>query len=176
MNKFCLSLLISFISVILLPLITCSTWAQTAPSNTPTPTQVQSVLPDALQWRANPDLAGVQSAIALGEPSNSELYVLFGKMDAEAIFPAHTHPDDRITTVLSGVMYYGIGEFDRANVQPYPAGTVIYTPAGVPHFMWANNETLMQETGSDLTGLRFNEPLYFQNSLPRRGNSGGVFN
>ena len=93
----------------------------------------------------------------MGEPSNSGLYVLFGKMDAGATFPSHTHPDNRITTVFSGVMYYGIGEqFDLANVQPYPAGAVIYTLASTPHFMWAKNgETVMQETGSGSTGLKF---------------------
>ena len=104
-KQFYLNLLISFISVILLPLIACSTWAETASFDVPSSPQVQTVLPDDLQWRTNPDIAGVQSAIALGEPSNSGLYVLFGKMDAGATFPAHTHPDERITTVLSGVMY-----------------------------------------------------------------------
>jgi len=154
-KKFYISLLVSFISIILLPLISCSNRAETAPSDAPTQTQVQTVLPDDLQWRSNPKIAGVQSAIAVGDSSNSELYVLFGKMNEGAIFPAHTHPDDRLTTVISGVMYYGVGEqFDRTNVQPYPVGSVVYTPAGVPHFMWAQDgETVMQETGFGPTGL-----------------------
>lgn len=104
---------------------------------------------------------GVQSAIALDNPSNIELYVLFGKMEAGAIFPAHTHPDARITTFISGVMYYGIGEkVDLTNVQSYPAGSVVYTPAGIPHFIWAKDtESLMQETGFGPTGLRFTTAL-----------------
>lgn len=157
MKKFSISLIVSFIFVILLPLIACNTWAQATPSSAQLQTQVQTVLPDDLQWRANPNIAGVQSAIAVGELSNSELYVLFGRMNPGATFPVHTHPDDRITTVLSGVMYYGSGkQIERTNVQPYPAGTVVYTPAGVPHFMQAkNDEAMMQETGFGPTGVRF---------------------
>lgn len=152
--KFTLSLLFGLIAVVLLSL-SPSTQAQTTP-NAPM-SQVQTVLPDDLQWKANPDIAGAQSAIALGEPSNSELYVLFGKMNAGATFPAHTHPDARITTVISGVMYYGSGErIESANLQPYSAGAVVYTPADVPHFMWAKDgEAVMQETGFGPTGLEF---------------------
>ncbi|MEO1347933.1 MAG: cupin domain-containing protein [Cyanobacteria bacterium J06635_15] len=157
-QKFYIRLFVSFIAVILLPLIAYSTWAEVLPSDgLRAQAQVQSVLPDQRQWRENPTVAGVQSAIALGDPSHSELYVLFGKMAVGVTFPAHTHPDDRITTVLSGVMYYGIGEqFDQANIQPYPAGSVVYTPADTPHFMWSKEgETLMQEVGIGPTDLRF---------------------
>lgn len=105
-KKFYIGLLISFISVILLPLTTCSTWAQTTFEGVlSSQTRVQTVLPGDLQWQTNPTVAGVQSAIAVGDPSNSELYVLFGKMEESVTFPAHTHPDARITTVISGVMY-----------------------------------------------------------------------
>ena len=73
----------------------------------------------------------------------------------EQHFPSHTHPDDRITTFGCNVLRV-IGEFNLANVQPYPAGAGIYTPASTPHFMWAKNgETVMQETGNGPTGLKF---------------------
>lgn len=155
-KQFFVNLLISFISVILLSLTACNTWVKTSSGVPSSQTQVQTIIPDNLQWKENPDIAGVQSAIAVGDSSSSELYVLFGKMNKGATFPAHTHPDDRITTVISGVMYYGVGEqFDRTNVQPYPAGSVVYTPAGVPHFMWVQDgKTVMQETGFGPTGLR----------------------
>ncbi|MBT9317818.1 cupin domain-containing protein [Leptothoe spongobia TAU-MAC 1115] len=141
-----------------LPFITGQSWAETSLPNTPNlQAQVQSVIPDDVQWNPNSDIAGIESAIALGDPSNSELYVLFGKMESSAIFPAHTHPDARITTVISGVMYYGVGkQFDRTIVQPYPAGSVVYTPAGTSHFMWAQDgEAVMQETGFGPTGITF---------------------
>ena len=157
-TRFYIILLVTVITVAL-PLFTAaSPLAGIAISEASGPeAQVQGVLPDDLQWRPHPTIAGVQSAIALGNPSNSELYVLFGKMETGATFPAHIHPDNRITTVLSGMMYYGIGEqLDLAHVQPYPAGSVVYTPAGAPHFMWAGDrETVMQEVGFGPTGLTF---------------------
>lgn len=78
-------------------------------------------------------------------------------MAAGVRFPAHTHPDARLTTVVSGVMYYGVGRrFGEVELKPYPAGSVVYTPAGTPHVMWAKDgETVMQETGYGPTGLEF---------------------
>jgi quercetin dioxygenase-like cupin family protein len=156
-KQFFVKLLIGFISVILLLPTAYNTWAETTSNVSSRQTQTQIVLPNDLQWKNNPDLAGVQSAIAVGDSSNSELYVLFGKMNKGALFPAHTHPDARITTVISGLMYYGVGEqFDLNNVKPYPAGSVIFTPAEVPHFMGIqDSETVVQETGFGPTGLKF---------------------
>lgn len=156
-KKFYVVLLISLITVIVLPLSVSVIWAESKPSNSSLPTLVQSVVPQNLEWKPNPNISGVQSAIALGNPANSELYVLFGKMDAEVEFPTHIHPDDRITTVISGVMHYGTGEqSDRSLALSYPAGSVVYTPAGTPHYMWTEDkQTIMQETGRGPTGLKF---------------------
>ena len=156
-KRFFLALLTS-LSVMLLPFIVGEGWAEIDLLKTPvSQVQVQTVLLENLGWTPSPKLAGVESASALGNLSDSALYVLFGKMNGGAIFPAHTHPDARITTVISGVMYYGVGEqFDRMNTQLYPAGSVIYTPAGIPHFMWVKEgEAVMQETGSGPTGIKF---------------------
>jgi quercetin dioxygenase-like cupin family protein len=92
-----------------------------------------------------------------GVPNKIGIYALFGKMSKGAIFPPHSHPDDRITTVMQGVMYYAIGEtFDEAAVKAYPAGSVVFTPAGTPHYMWAKDgDVIMQESGSGPTGAKF---------------------
>lgn len=157
-NRVYTVLLVGMLVINLLSFHTHRNWATTDASNPANmQEQVQSVVPDDLQWTPHPEFAGVDSAIALGSPSDPELYVLFGKMRDGAIFPAHTHPDDRITTVISGVMYFGIGEqFDHTDVQPYPAGSIVYTPADTPHFMWVqDNEVIIQETGFGPTGMRF---------------------
>ena len=64
---------------------------------------------------------------------------------------------DRITTVISGVMYYGVGgQSDLNSIQSYPAGSVVYTPAGTTHYIWAKDgEIVMQETGRGPTGIEF---------------------
>ncbi|MEM9156493.1 MAG: cupin domain-containing protein [Cyanobacteria bacterium P01_F01_bin.33] len=157
-KRVCTALLMGILVINLLSFLSHRSWAEADASNPPNlQVQVQSVVPDDLQWNPHSEFVGVESAIAFGNPSASELYVLLGKMGSGAIFPAHIHPDARITTVISGVMYYGIGEkFDRTDIRPYPAGSIIYTPAGTPHFMWVqDDEAIMQETGFGPTGIRF---------------------
>ena len=120
-------------------------------------TQVQ-ILTEDIPWSDNLDLAGIKTAIVLGDPGDAELYVLLSKMSQETVLPVHTHPDDRVTTVLSGVMYYGMGEFDPETAKPYEAGSIVYTPANTPHYLWAKDgETVMQQTGVGPTEIDFLE-------------------
>jgi quercetin dioxygenase-like cupin family protein len=118
---------------------------------------IEVFLPPDLAWEDNPEVSGVQNAAGVGDPTKPELYTSFGKMQEGVRFPAHTHPDARITTVLSGVMYYGVGERSgNVEFEPYPAGSVIYTPPGTPHVMWAKSgEIVVQETGYGPTDLEF---------------------
>jgi quercetin dioxygenase-like cupin family protein len=120
-------------------------------------TGVEVFLPPDLAWEDNPAVPGVQNAAGVGDPTKPQLYTSFGKMEEGTRFPAHTHPDARITTVLSGTMYYRVGErSSRVEFEPYPAGSVIYTPPGVPHVMWAKDgEIVVQETGRGPTDLEF---------------------
>ncbi len=120
--------------------------------------RLEAVLPNDLEWEANPDVEGVQNAsAAIGDLSQPGLYASFGKMAQGVIFPAHTHPDGRLTTVVSGVMYLGIGEVaEETDFQAYPAGSVVYTPAGTPHIMWAKDgEIIVQEAGFGPSGAEF---------------------
>lgn len=118
----------------------------------------EAVLPTDLEWEANPDVPGVWNASAsIGDLEKPGLYASFGKLAQGVVFPAHTHPDGRLTTVVSGVMYYGFGEVpEETDFQAYPAGSVIYTPAGTPHIMWAKDgEIVVQEAGFGPSGFEF---------------------
>ena len=119
--------------------------------------RVEVFLPPQMEWEDNPEVPGVQNAAGVGDPTKKELYTSFGKIEEGVRFPAHTHPDARITTVLSGTMYYGVREGpDRVRFESYPAGSVIYTPPGVPHVMLAKDgEIIVQETGRGPTDLEF---------------------
>lgn len=118
----------------------------------------EAVLPSNLEWKDNPDVPGVQNASAsIGDSSQLGLYVGFGKMLEGTVFPAHTHPDGRLSTVVSGVMYYGFGETpEETDFRAYPAGSVVYTPAGTPHIMWAKDgDIIVQEAGFGPSGSEF---------------------
>ena len=90
---------------------------------------------EAIAFEATP-VEGVESAAVIGDSSQAELYVMVGRIAQGVVFPVHTHPDARLSTVLSGTMYYGVGEtFEEIEFAAYPAGSVVYTPPDTPHWM-----------------------------------------
>ncbi len=118
-----------------------------------------AVTPEAFDWQDVPLVQGMRSANLLGDGNRAELYTSVGEIPAGAVFPGHTHPDDRFTIVVSGTMYFGVGDsLEEVEFIPYPAGSVVHTPAGVPHFMWAKDGGVtVQEVGFGPTGATFLE-------------------
>lgn len=101
-------------------------------------------------------------AIPWGEPSNGVRYVaLYGEMNTEGesfvfrleVQPGfelrpHTHPVTEHLTVLSGRFYVGLGEtMDREDATAYGPGSYLAIAAGVPAYMWAEEETVIQVHG-----------------------------
>ena len=108
----------------------------------------EAVSPEGIPFAATP-IEGVESAALIGDSSREGLYVMVGRMAEGVVFPVHTHPDARLSTVMSGTMYYGVGEvFEDVEFTAYPAGSVVHTPPNTPHFMWAQDgEVIVQESG-----------------------------
>jgi quercetin dioxygenase-like cupin family protein len=61
----------------------------------------------------------------------------------------HTHPDDRVITVLEGTYWSALGaEWDESKLMAFPAGSFYVVPAGMPHFSAVlEGETVFQESG-----------------------------
>src|SRR5258708_36796305 len=72
---------------------------------------------------------------------------------------AHTHPDDRVATVISGTRYIGYGsKFDESKLKPLTAGRFYTEPPDVAHFAKTGNEpVVIQITGSGPTGTEYVE-------------------
>lgn len=115
------------------------------------------ILPEALRWGSPPNMPGLQAAWVVGAEQKAGQYVLRVKLASGAKIPPHTHPDERITTVLTGTVYVGFGErFAEAGVVAIPAGGVYIAPAGIPHYIWAKEGDVMyQEAGMGPTGTSF---------------------
>jgi quercetin dioxygenase-like cupin family protein len=130
-------------------LITGAAMAQT---NAPAP-----ILPETLRWVSPSNNPALQGAWVLGAEARPGPYLLRVKLAAGGRIPPHTHPDERITTVLSGTIYVGFGEtFDETNAVAIPAGGVYVAPAGVPHFVWARGgNAVYQEAGVGPTATVF---------------------
>jgi len=118
-------------------------------SSTPPVSSPAPILPESLAWATRPDLPGLQVVYVLGSEKGEGPYLLRVRLAADARIPPHTHPDARITTVLSGTAYVGFGEtLDENSLVMVPEGGVYEVPAGVPHFAWAKGgDVEYQESG-----------------------------
>lgn len=87
----------------------------------------RSILPETIDWKSFPAFPpSAQLAILVGEPSKPGPYVVRVKVPAGVKLMPHTHPEDRIYTVISGVFYIGLGSrFDGDQVNAYPPGSLI---------------------------------------------------
>jgi quercetin dioxygenase-like cupin family protein len=91
----------------------------------------------------------VTAAVIAGNLRESGMYAIITKYRAGGTVPVHTHTDQRIVTVISGIYYAGAGtEFDESKLKPLKPGTTIIIPANAPHFAAAKDgETTVQEAG-----------------------------
>ena len=112
------------------------------------------ISPDRLRWASPPGVPGLRAAWVLGAEDKPGTYLLRVQLASGAKIPPHTHPDERVTTVLNGTIYVGFGvAFDESKMIAVPAGAVYVAPAGVPHYVWARDgEALYQESGAGPTG------------------------
>ena len=99
-------------------------------------------------------------AILVGNPKEPGPYVVRVKVPAGVILMPHTHPENRIYTVISGVFYIGIGtKFDASKLKAYPPGSVIVLPGNTPHFHWAKSgEYVTQVTAIGPLGINYLNP------------------
>ncbi len=102
---------------------------------------------DALPW-GEPD-NGMRVLSLYGDPYHEGEPFAF-RIEVQAGFEMgpHTHPITEHMTVLSGRFFVGIGEtMDREAATGYGPGSYIAIGAGVPAFMWAEEETVVQVHG-----------------------------
>ena len=61
------------------------------------------------------------------------------------------HPQDELVTVIDGTWYVGVGDkYDPAKLEGYPAGSFVLIPAGLPHFVAANETAvIVQLSGAE---------------------------
>lgn len=127
-------------------LLTCAMLANvaTAQNDAPSP-----VLAERLLWMSVPNLSGVQASWMVGQNQRPGTYLLRVKLASGARIPPHTHPDERVSTVLAGTIFVGFSEtFDESKAVAIPTGAIYVAPANVAHFVWAKDgDAMYQENG-----------------------------
>ncbi len=102
---------------------------------------------------------GIQTRILKGDATKAGVYTIQLTIPANTKIQAHTHPDDRVATVISGTWYIGYGaKFDESKLKPLTAGSFYTEPPGVEHFAMTGNDAVVLEiTGDGPTGTDYVE-------------------
>lgn len=102
-------------------------------------------------------IAAIQTIVLKGDPTKPGLYTIMLRIPANTRIAAHTHPDDRIGTVISGTWYFGYGKlFDASALKPLPAGSFYTEPPSDPHFAETRDTpVVLQITGYGPTGTTY---------------------
>ena len=129
-----------------------------ARSHQPGEAAFRSILPEDIDWKSFPAFpSSARLAVLVGHPLEPGPYLIRVKAASGAKLMSHSHPEDRIYTVMSGVFYIGLGDqFDGDKVQAYPPGSVIVLPGNTPHFHYAKSgEYVTQVTGIGPLGIEY---------------------
>ena len=119
--------------------------ASTAPAGTMEGHTIVS--PQEIEWGPAPAVlpSGAEAAVLFGDPGKEGLFVLRLKLPAGYSVPPHTHPVDEVLTVISGTFSMGMGETaDKSSAQPLPAGSFFALPPGTAHYVFIDEETVVQ--------------------------------
>ncbi len=117
--------------------------------------------PDELKW--NPGRApGTDLAPLVGDSTKPGPFVERVKFPANFTSQAHSHPEDRTYTVISGTWYVGYGDkLDPAKLKALSVGAFHTEPANMNHFFVTKEEgAVVQITGTGPTATRFFDPAH----------------
>ena len=99
---------------------------------------------------------GMDAAFIVGSPTQPGLYTIRVHITDGGLMPPHSHPDDCMITVLSGVLHYGFGETADPNAtKAYPAGSTFLAKANQPHYAIGKGDAVYQESGMAPTGTKW---------------------
>ncbi len=110
-------------------------------------------LPEQIEYKGLPGT--LQIATLYGDPAKPGVFVQRIKFPAGLKLMPHYHPDSpRTVAVLSGTLYYALGEvWDERKLKPLPAGTFFTEAPKAAHFAWAKDgEVVLQLTSAGPTG------------------------
>jgi len=119
-------------------------------------------------WKPFPAFpSAARLAVLVGNPTEPGPYLIRVKLPSGTKMLPHSHPEDRIYTVISGVFYIGLGkDFDESKLIANAPGSVLVLPGGQPHFHWARSgEYVTQVSAIGPLGVAYIDPL----NDPRNG-------
>jgi quercetin dioxygenase-like cupin family protein len=119
------------------------------------------LMPDDVKWAPAPASVpkGAEAAVIYGDPSKEDLFAMRLRLPAGYHIPPHTHPKPEIVTVISGVLLLGEGATaDQGKTTALPAGSFFVMAPGMQHFVYTEQETVLQLNSSGPWGLTYVNP------------------
>ncbi len=94
-------------------------------------------------------VSGIQTVVLKGNPEQAGVYTIMLRVPAHTQIAAHSHRDDRVATVISGIWHIGYGDkFDEAKLKALPPGSFYTEPPSRNHFAATGDEpVVVQITG-----------------------------
>jgi quercetin dioxygenase-like cupin family protein len=117
--------------------------------------------PGQVEWSPGPASIpeGAEAAVLYGDPAADEMFVLRLKLPAGYHIPPHTHPKPEIVTVITGTLHLGTGEeADRESAQALEAGSFFAFEPGMAHYVYTDDETVLQLNSTGPWGLEYVNP------------------
>ena len=104
--------------------------------------------------------AGIQTVTLKGDPTKPGLYTILLRVGPNTKIAAHSHPDDRVATVVSGTWYFGYGrEYDEKALKELPQGSFYTEPPSVNHFAKTGQDgVVIQINGYGPSGTTYVDP------------------
>ena len=133
--------------------------ASTAPAETMEAHKIVSA--QEITWGPGPASIppGAAAAVLFGDPTKEGLFALRLKMPKGYHIPPHTHPKPEVVTVISGAFRLGMGETaDQSKAQPLPAGSFFAMPPDMVHYVFADEDTVIQLNSNGPWGLNYVDP------------------
>ena len=105
-------------------------------------------------------VGGIQTVVLKGDPNQAGVYTIMLRVPAHTRIAAHSHRDDRVATVISGIWHIGYGDkFDKAKLKALPSGSFYTEPPGQSHFAETGNEAVeVQITGFGPSSTEYVDP------------------
>jgi hypothetical protein len=108
------------------------------------------LVPGDKQWQKGSSAMpyGMRIMYLYGDPSKPGPYVYRIRVATGYKIPPVKYPDERVTTILKGIMWHAEGEhYDAMKMAELGPGTMFVTPANTPHYQWARTELILQVMG-----------------------------
>src|SRR5580658_6063898 len=133
--------------------------AQSLPEMRMLPAEMRGSAVDGNQIGSS-GFAGVHTRVLFGDPSKAGFYSILLYVPAHTTIQAHSHRDDRMATVVSGVWYFGYGDhFDAKALKRLPPGSVYSEPMAHDHFARTDNDAVIVHIcGYGPTDTRYFDP------------------